>query len=249
MSWRRDVVTAPRDLPCRGGRIELRLRRLEQLFDSFDPAPFHEKDLDGDAEEFIVSWAREYPVGTPLVFRLHLPEDQRQPDAERVVTGAVHNYFAYRADLARLELRRTLQLGRTAMLVGIAFLAVCMAARELVRGAGDGDWLHVVQEGLLIIGWVAMWRPIELLLYDWWPLRRMRRTYSNLAKMKVEVAYGEAPRSVPSPEATARGECGGVGDGGLRGAGKGRRGEGCDDLGGRSGTSGRRGTGLAGNAR
>ena len=41
------------------GRIELRLKELNQLFDSFDPAPFHEKDLDQDAEEFIVSWARE----------------------------------------------------------------------------------------------------------------------------------------------------------------------------------------------
>ena len=47
-------VPAPRDALA-GGRIELRLRRIEQLFDSFDPAPFHEKDLDRDAEEFIVS--------------------------------------------------------------------------------------------------------------------------------------------------------------------------------------------------
>ncbi|MBM3963286.1 MAG: hypothetical protein FJ306_15525 [Planctomycetes bacterium] len=48
-------------------RIALRLRELAQLFDSFDPAPFHEKDLDRDAEEFIVSWAREFPADAPLV--------------------------------------------------------------------------------------------------------------------------------------------------------------------------------------
>jgi hypothetical protein len=172
-------------------RIELRLRRLEQLFDSFDPAPFHEKDLDRDAQEFIVSWAREYPVDASLVLRLHLPADQRDDEAERVVTDAVHNYFAYRADLARLEFRRLLQQGRVSLVVGTLFLAACMAARAVVRGAGGGDWLHVVEEGLLIVGWVAMWRPIELLLYDWWPLRRMRRTFSNLARMRVEVVCGE----------------------------------------------------------
>jgi hypothetical protein len=60
------------------GHIELRLRELNQLFDSFDPAPFHEKDLDRDAEEYIVSWAREFAPAMPLVFRLHLPEDQRR---------------------------------------------------------------------------------------------------------------------------------------------------------------------------
>lgn len=170
-------------------RIELRLRELNQLFDSFDPAPFHEKDLDRDAEEFIVSWAREYPVDAPLVFRLHLPRDQQRLQPERTVQDAIGNYFAYRASLARLEVRRTLQLGRTSLIVGILFLVGCMVARTVLRGLGDGEWLRVVQEGLLIIGWVAMWRPLELLLYDWWPQLRRKRTYDNLSRMRVEVIY------------------------------------------------------------
>lgn len=175
----------------KAGRIELRLREVKQLFDSFDPAPFHEKDLDRDAEEFIVSWAREYPVDAPLVLRLHLPRDQQQFEPERTVVEAVHNYFDYRADLARLEFRRTLQLGRSSLIVGVMFLAACMALREVVRRVGTADSWNVLEEGLLITGWVAMWRPVELLLYDWWPVRRMRRTYQNLARMRVEVVYAD----------------------------------------------------------
>ena len=34
--------------------IELELHDMMQLFDSMDPSPFREKDLDPDAEEFIV---------------------------------------------------------------------------------------------------------------------------------------------------------------------------------------------------
>ena len=97
-----DTNSSPRE-----ARIELRLRELAQLFDSFDPAPFHEKDLDRDAEEFIVSWALEHPPDAPLVFRLHLPRDQQRFEPERVVVDAVHNYFAYRSGLARLDVRRT----------------------------------------------------------------------------------------------------------------------------------------------
>jgi hypothetical protein len=170
-------------------RIELRLRELNQLFDSFDPAPFHEKDLDHDAEEFVVSWAQEYPVGAPLVFRLHLPRDQERLEPQRTVQEAVANYFTYRADLARLDVRRTLQLGRTSMIVGILFLAVCTVVRALLEGIGQEGWLRVVEEGLLIIGWVAMWRPIELLLYDWWPQLKMKRVYDNLARMRVEAVF------------------------------------------------------------
>ena len=36
-------------------RIQLRLRELAQLFNSMDPSPFLDRDLDADAEEFIVS--------------------------------------------------------------------------------------------------------------------------------------------------------------------------------------------------
>ena len=52
-------------------RIEVNLRDVSQLFNTMDPSPFHEKDLDHDAEEFIVSWAREFPVKEPLVLVLH----------------------------------------------------------------------------------------------------------------------------------------------------------------------------------
>lgn len=178
--------------PARGeARIELRLRELNQLFDSFDPAPFHEKDIDGDAEEFIVSWAREYRPGAPLVFRLHLPRDQERLEPQRTVQNAIEHYFTYRADLARLELRRMLQLGRRSLIVGVLFLAVCMVARALLQHVGAEGWLRLLEEGLLILGWVAMWRPIELLLYDWWPVLRTKRTYENLARMRVEVVFSD----------------------------------------------------------
>lgn len=167
------------------GRIELRLKRLDQLFESYDPAPFHEKDLDRDAEEFIVSWAREYPPSTPLLFVLHLPGDQRALQPEATVREAIGNYFRYRADLTRLELRRLLQQGRSSLLVGLSFLAACTLARQLVTG-------QFLQEGLLIVGWVAMWRPLELLLYDWWPIARRRRNLLNLARMQVQVQFDDA---------------------------------------------------------
>jgi len=40
-------------------RIEIGLRDISQLFNTIDPAPFHEKDQDFDAEEFSVSWVRK----------------------------------------------------------------------------------------------------------------------------------------------------------------------------------------------
>ena len=51
--------------------ISLKLRDTSQLFNSMDPSPFIEKDLDDDAEEFIVSWAQEFSPNAPIKLRIH----------------------------------------------------------------------------------------------------------------------------------------------------------------------------------
>jgi len=44
-----------------------------------------------------------------------------------------------------------------------------------------------LRESLTIAGWVAMWRPIEIYLYEWWPLRHNGKIYEKMSRMKVDV--------------------------------------------------------------
>jgi hypothetical protein len=53
-------------------KIEINLSRPPQLFNSLDPSPFHERDLDQNAEEYIVGSAEEIPRQQPLRFVIHL---------------------------------------------------------------------------------------------------------------------------------------------------------------------------------
>ena len=46
---------------------------------------------------------------------------------------------------------------------------------------------RVLEESLIIVGWVANWRPIEIYLYDWLPIRRRIRLFERIAAAKVEV--------------------------------------------------------------
>jgi hypothetical protein len=164
-------------------RIEVRLRELAQLFNSLDPSPFVDRDLDGAAEEFIVSWAREVPHGE-LELVIHVTEP---PPAERAqgIQDAVQHYFADRAEFKYRELRQMLRRGRTSLVIGVAFLAVCFALSEAVQGLSLGVVSEFVEVGLQIVGWVAMWRPIEIYLYDWWPIKGEYRLLQRLARMKT----------------------------------------------------------------
>ncbi len=173
--------------------IELRLSKPQQLFNSFDPSPFHEKDLDRDAEEYIVGSADEFPLTRPLRLLIHLPRDQLALAEKLGLRRAVENYFAYRREETWRRIRFLFREGRSALAIGLAFLIVCMSVRQLaVAVVGDAS-AHIVQEGLLILGWVAMWRPLQIFLYEWWPMRHRARVFDKLAKMPVEILASDRP--------------------------------------------------------
>jgi hypothetical protein len=127
--------------------IELRLRTIKQLFQSLDPAPFHDQDLDPDA--------------------------------------VAYGYFAWREELAWRDLRLRLAEGRQSLAIGLMFLGACTLARELLQATTDSPWLAWIEEGLTIVGWIAMWHPIDTFLYRWWPIRREARLNARLARMRV----------------------------------------------------------------
>jgi hypothetical protein len=171
--------------------IELRVNHIQQLFNSqlfnsLDPSPFYERDLDQDAEEYIIDSADEYPLGYPLRLVIHLPADQMGAQVD--LKQAVHNYFAYRAEETRRRLRFFFRDGRIQLVVGLLFLFVCILVRQVVLAVGHGLTATIVDEGLYIVGWVAMWRPLETFLYDWRPLRHRARLCAKLAQIPMVVS-------------------------------------------------------------
>lgn len=169
-------------------RIEVNLRDVNQLFNTMDPSPFHEKDLDDDAEKFIECWAKEFPVKDPVSLRVHINEPAPGRETQPIIEKAIHNHFANRARLNELEFRQLMALGRRSLLIGLAFLSACLfVAVKLFPDGQTGTMAAILRESLTIGGWVAMWRPLEIYLYDWWPLQRRGRILRKLAQMPVEV--------------------------------------------------------------
>jgi hypothetical protein len=166
-------------------KIEINLNRLPQLFNTLDPSPFHERDLDRDVEDYIIGWAEEIARQRPLALVIHLPADQVPGPGAPDLGEAIHNYFAYREGQERRRLRMLFRDGRIALLIGVIFLFCCALVRGLALSLGTpGD---ILGEGMLIIGWVAMWRPLEIFLYEWVPMRRRCRILGKLARMPVVV--------------------------------------------------------------
>lgn len=168
--------------------IEIRIPALVHLFNSLDPSPFLQRDLDGEAEAHIVGWARELPGRAAIRIVISLPEEEAMRARREGVGPALQNYFALRAEAVRRDLKELFRQGWVYLAIGLPVLAVCLISSQLVeRAIGPGPVTRIMEESLIIVGWVANWRPIETFLYDWWPLVRRMRLYRRLEAAEVKI--------------------------------------------------------------
>lgn len=172
--------------------IEVRVAGLQHIFNVIDPAPFHEKDLDPKAEEFIVGQAKHLHRNARLGLLVHL-DSPAQAGEQDTLQRAVADFFGRRADGTRLRLSELFRMGRVSALIGAAFLAASLLASRMVEQAlADRPIGGLFKESLLIAGWVAMWRPLEIFLYDWWPIRAAARLHDRLKAMPVRIALASS---------------------------------------------------------
>lgn len=168
--------------------VEVHVSDLKELFNSFDPTPFHKRDLDPAAEEFIAGWARDLPAGVPLGLLVHADRIDESSEAPDSVQTAVRDHFSRRAGDIRRKLRLLFRNGRIALVIGLAVVAGSVVIGDLIESMlAERRIGNVIRESLLIGGWVAMWKPLEVFLYDWWPIRAEARLFDRLSAMTVQV--------------------------------------------------------------
>ena len=168
--------------------IEVRVGRVEKLFQSLDPSPFNERDLDPDAAAFILDWARDLPRDRPFRIRVHLEEPARE--RAEGVASAIGTYFGYQAGTAERDLRELFAMGWRYTAIGITVLILCVLGSQLAMALLGLPIGEVIREGLIILGWVANWKPFQTFLYDWLPVRRRRDLLRRLAAARVELVAG-----------------------------------------------------------
>jgi hypothetical protein len=164
--------------------IEIRIRSPEQLVDSLDPAPFYDKALDRAAERYLLECAEDLSAARTLRVVVHAPATFPAREAE--IAAVIHGHFRREHALAERRLRLRMRLGRRTLLLGALVLIVALALRELLLPrVGHAAVAAVLSEGLLILGWVALWRPMETVLYERSDLGQKHAALARLARVPV----------------------------------------------------------------
>lgn len=169
--------------------IEVRVKNTLQLFDARDPAPFRERDLDDDFVEYIVTSAKEFSLATPLRIVIYIQEGETKELGKDAIRDAIRSFLAYRIEVQRGGLKRFAKRAQISLIIGLAMLAACLGIAQSLKVPTPPGAMGIVREGLVIFGWVSIWKPIELLLFDWYPLFEELRFFKKLLETEIDIRF------------------------------------------------------------
>ena len=169
--------------------ISLKLASLEQIYDMRDPAPFRKKDLDHSFARYLTVAARESRKFQTVHLEIQLDPQAiehlgSKAEAAEDLKQAIRDYFEFEAQSELANIREVLANGRRSLAYGSLFLGMCQILSFALRSHQSG-FIEFVNFGLQVVGWVALWRPIELLLHEWWPHLQLRQMNQRLAHLEL----------------------------------------------------------------
>ena len=171
-----------------GGRIliEIKLSSIAQLFHSFDPAPFFERELDPEAVRYIVDAVDDFPSETEFRIVVYLPAEILGTKEAQKIPHAIINHFRYLVMVQEREFRQRWTYGKFTILVGLSFLAIAEISSTVVAQTFNGFWVaRLAATALQVAGWVAMWEPVTVILYQLWPIVKQKRMYGKISRMEI----------------------------------------------------------------
>jgi hypothetical protein len=169
------------------------VERVAQIFDKRDPAPFRTRDLDPDLVDYLRDAGEDLARGPVPGVSVHVGEACVPAEIE----GALRAHFEYmveRLARARRQQRRT---GQTTLAIALVMALALVAIASLVGRAVSGPFGVALEQGIVILAWVALWRPLEVLLYEGIPVRRERRVWERFLEGPI-VVHAASTRGTPA---------------------------------------------------
>ena len=116
-----------------------------------------------------------------MVFWLDTPSQPGEIEA------AVRAHFEYVIERNRRARRRGRRIGQVTLAMAVILVVGVIALSQFVVALFPGNVGTGIKEGLTIFSWVVMWRPVEVLIYDWIPARRELTNARRLLAAPIDV--------------------------------------------------------------
>ncbi|MBP3709617.1 MAG: hypothetical protein J6I73_04350 [Treponema sp.] len=145
--------------------IPILLDSIDEMSYKHDPRSREEMQLNSVIEEYLLDEVRRVPIYSPIVIAFHFVHAQRGD--EETAMKIIHNNFTRLLQDKLLSKKRERRRWRINLVIGGAFLAVCLTMSHVLGMKGTTPLIDFLRESFGIIGWVALWEPVSYFLYGW----------------------------------------------------------------------------------
>jgi len=181
--------------------ISLSLDSVEHLFVAPQFNPFAEKEVELLGQSGLARVLKKMEPGSlrhgvKVRLTVLLPPTQITPDLPERVNKALLRYCQAQIEDNHLRIKRTIWIGLRGFPFGLLFLGVCMGLSATFSSQVltfiPENLNNLLAEGLIVIGWIALWNPVSAFIYDWVPFWRENQVYRTMMTMDI--------RFQPSPD-------------------------------------------------
>lgn len=112
---------------------------------------------------------------------------------EALDTKSISAKFKEFHSIHTTELKNEIRVMRTqsldALSKGVPIMIAALSLNFMIERLKDhmNYFEFILKESMYIFGWVSMWKPIELLLYDRWPLNRKLKSYDKMLTIPISI--------------------------------------------------------------
>lgn len=164
--------------------ICLRVRSVDALLDA-GGSPLLEPRLHPEFAEAV--WREALRKPKAAGFQLEVTVPAADVERHREVSEAIHFHFLKQQREFAEELREIFRDGRRSLFIGLLVVALLLMLAEAIPYLWERRLAYAVSESLIIVAWVVLWHPAELLLYSHFPVRKHRRLAGELAEARVSL--------------------------------------------------------------
>jgi hypothetical protein len=166
--------------------IEIQGENIEMLFSSFDPSPISRRRLNSELVNYVLDRIDPKDKNPVNIVISNFPEGNailKKNELAQIIRRQIKKAI----NMANEDLRANFRLGLRTLLVALIILMTCLGLSTLFEYLPFRIFQSALIEGFVIIGWVILWHPIEILVFDWWPISEKKHKLERLAKGEIIV--------------------------------------------------------------
>lgn len=155
--------------------IEMALDEPFDIYDDKDPSPLKMRDFSKSVQEYIIEGVLVIPKNKKIRIDFYFYKFNITQEEILLLEKSYKAFFAYEIRLKHYEMKQKLKQGFRSMLSGLLFLFCCMHISRTFFLSDSTLLSSFAAEGLNVLGWVSLWNPVQVFLYELWPISQKRK--------------------------------------------------------------------------